>query len=363
MSKLGFIIVVILFLSMQAQACRFTVREIGFSVLSQDIYTIAVIDEKANPIDSFWKKYHKQNRSCNLRLEILNPNIDTDHPIVVKAKQQGIKFPSTVLMAPNQSILHLAGENFAEIYSGVIESPVRNQLKTNLPEVYAVVFWIKGKDPVKNQRISSKVKEECDAIENIMPTMPKIVEKGPIAISTSETNSTSEKVLLWSLGIDSIPEEPIALVLYGRGRIMGASLNYEQILNDGLYKYMSMIGADCECGLDRKWMLGKQIPLRWETTIRQKLTKLLSFDVDNPLILAEMSRILAKEKLADTSGSVAFAPETINLDEVFGDSLNETNPKENQSSSNISQKSLVYTLISLLVIILGIAGFLLYRKK
>ena len=85
---------------------------------------------------------------------------------------------------------------------------------------------------------------------------------------------------------------------------MGEKVNAGQIREGLLYKYMSMIGADCECGLDRKWMLGKQIPLLWPSVSRQTLATNLGFDVDNPMLLSEMSMILAKETNPDLLGDV-----------------------------------------------------------
>jgi hypothetical protein len=167
---------------------------------------------------------------------------------------------------------------------------------------------------------------------------------------------------LWSLGIDRIPDEPLAFVLYGRGMIIGEALDYKQILEGGLYKYMSMIGADCECGLDKKWMLGSQVPMLCDKNSKQYLAELLGFDVDNPMILAEISRILAKETLSDATGSVAFAPESIDLDEVFGKAKEIKSPDITTEPENKTNRTLFYTLaLLLLAVLLGAA--LIYFKK
>jgi hypothetical protein len=123
-----------------------------------------------------------------------------------------------------------------------------------------------------------------------------------------------------------------------------------------------MIGADCECGLDKKWMLGNQVPLLWDQNSRQHLAKLVGFDIDNPMILAEMSRILAKESLSDQTGSVAFAPETIDLDEVFGNSETVKEIKIDEPAESKSNNILIYTFISLFVVVL-IVGAVIFIKK
>ena len=209
---------------------------------------------------------------------------------------------------------------------------------------------------------AEKVKAECMAIENIMPAMPKIVKRGPHSISIAKNQFQAEKLLLWSLGIDSIPQEPMAFVLYGRGRMMGKGLSYQEVMDGALYRYMSMIGADCECGLDKKWMLGKQIPMIWNKESRQILTDLVAFDVDNPMILAEMSRILAKESMEEANGSIGFAPESYDLDEIFGSPDSVEEKRFNEVENTKAESILIYTIIALFLIVL-VTGVVLFIKK
>ncbi len=361
--KVSVLIILLVFFSfLKVDACRFTVREIGFSILSQDIYTLAVIDATANAGDALWQTFHKKNRDCNLRLEVLNPHLDSEHPIIKNAKQKGVKFPAIVLVAPDSRMYLFDGNDISKIYPEILESGLGVNLRTVFPDVFAAVLWVEGEDIEKNRIAKNKVQQACDAIENIMPSMPKIVKKGPVNIVVSKNDVRNEKLLLWSLGIDSMPAEPVAFVLYGRGRLIGEALSYHQILEGGLYKYMSMIGADCECGLDKKWMLGNQVPLLWNQDSRQHLAKLVGFDIDNPMILAEMSRILAKESLSDQTGSVAFAPETIDLDEVFGNSETVKEIKTDEPIESKSKNIIIYTFISLFVVVL-IVGAVIFIKK
>ncbi len=363
MVRLGFILLILLSISFNVDACRFTVREIGFSILSQDVYTLAVIDEDANPKDSNWKQLRKTARNSNLRVEVLSPSVDSSHPIILSAIAKGLSFPSHVLVSPRGDMLPFKGVNIDENLKAANNSYFREYLRNSFPEVFAVVVWVEGKTKTENEILERKISEECSAIESIMPNMPKIVKKGPEILKISKVNFEQERVLLWSLGIKEIPDEPVAFVLYGRGRIIGGLLGSEQIQNGDLYQYMSMIGADCECGLDKKWMLGHQIPMIWNKESSQGLTNIVGFDVDNPMILAEMSRILAKEKSEDASTNISFAPETINLDEAFGNTEDESNVKEDQNPKNSLKSTLFYTLISLLLVIIAIAGFLYYKKR
>ena len=343
-------------------ACRFTVREIGFSILSQDIYTVAVIDDNADAKDPQWTTFHNKNKDCNLRLEVLNPSLDEQHPILISARQNGIKFPCNILVAPDGRLFQLEDSGMEKIYAEILETPLGRKLRTTFPDVFAAVVWVEGKDADKNLLFEAKINEVCKTIENLMPAMPKIVKNGPVSIAVSKQDFREERILLWSLGIDAQPEEPIAIVLYGRGRKIGELLNQKEIQEGTLFNYLSMIGADCECGLDKKWMLGNQVPLLWDHKLRQKLTDQVDFDVDNPLILAEMSRILAKESLSDQTGSVAFAPETVDLEEAFGAPV-ENNPKKTPEKNNTRPVNvLIFTVIGLVLFVLIIGSAIYIRK-
>lgn len=354
------ILFTLLILSIQSMACRFTVREIGFSTLSRDVYTIAVVDRQANANDLLWNSYRNKN-DINLRLEILHSELDAHHPTVKLLKSKNFTFPATFLISPDGKILELNRNSFAEKYRLIKDSPVREELREVFTETFAVVLWVKGKNSDRNNEAKHKIEHECAAIKNIIPNMPKQVKNGPTYLQISKEKLVQEQVLLWCLGVDSLPENPVAFVIYGRGRIIGEALSFQEIMEGKIYQYMSMIGADCECGLDRKWMLGRQIPFWWPAESRQHLTNTVGFDVNNPMILAEMSRILAKEKLSDANGIPSFAPETIDLNEAFG---NEPNQKQEDLKSFKSSRILYYTLGILAFFILT-GGTLLYfyQKK
>jgi hypothetical protein len=363
MKKYILILILLIATVFNAVACRFTVREIGFSILSQDIYTLAVIDEKADANDSFWKQFHDKNRDCNLRLEILNPVHDAEHPVVRNAKQSGIKFPATVLVAPDNRLYIFERNDILKIYSEILKSKLGLRMGSLFPDIFAIIFFVEGNDAQKNKTALIHINKDCADIENLMPNMPKNIKNGPVIIPVLADDFKSEKLLLWSLGIEEVPEEPLAFVLYGRGRIIGKALGFKQITEGGIYKYLSMIGADCECGLDRKWMLGHQIPLLWNMDLRQHLTNLVGFDVDNPMILAEMSRILTKETTADATGSVAFAPETIDLDKTFGKQPSGNDSAFAEQPENEPGRALIYSLIALFLIVSLVGVSILFRKS
>lgn len=299
------------------EGCRFTVREIGFTTLSQDIYSLIIVDEKADAMDQQWKRVHKRLSDSNIRLAVLHPEHDAAHPFVKQVVNNGVKLPAKVLLAPDGRLLELSEYSVSELLGQGLDSPVCRRLRNELPEVFSVILYVPGKDEQVNRKVEDVINRDCDQIENSMPHMPKEVKKGPVVVTVLNEEILQETVPLWALGIEQQPNEPMAFVLYGRGRIMGTAVSASSILEGNLFKLMSMIGADCECGLDRKWMLGHQLPLFWSVANRQHLMDEVGFDVDNPMILAEMSRILAKEVDPQMAGNVSFGPEVVDLNNAF----------------------------------------------
>jgi len=346
-----------------SKACRFTIREIGFSNLSKVSYVLYRIDANS----AFIPKQQMDGFSdSNVKMFGLNVKEDKTNGVIQFAIKHNLSLPAYVLAAPDGRMIELEGDSFKNsIETATLLSPARKQLIAEMPASYAAVILIEGRAATENSIASAKVLNACERIESIMPHMPKQVSKGPKMILVSNEQFEEERVMLWSLGLDTIPEHPTAFIVYGRGRIMGDSINYSEIQKGTVYKLLSIIGADCECGLDRKWMLGYQMPLDWPTETRQTLSDILGFDVDNPMVLTEMSRILAIENrlVADPDG-ISFEPITIDLDKEFGDMPEIEHMEESsKNTENMSPSSvIIYSLLAILFLI-GIGAFLVLRKK
>lgn len=354
-------IIFILSYYVSATACRFTVREIGFSILSQDIYSLVVIDQNAKPSDKIWQSIHDKLKDSNIKLSVLNPQKDSTHPYVKKILEAGFSLPALVLIAPDGRILELNANDISGQVNKVLDSPVRKLLRNSLSGTLSAILWVDGKDHLTNSEIRKTIEKDCDRINNIIPYMPKTVKNGPLSIHIYSDEFLSEKVLLWSLGVDQLPERPIAFVLYGRGRIMGGPVVASAISEGRLYNYMSMIGADCECGLDRKWMLGEQIPLLWPPESRQELANIIGFDVDNPIIQAEMSRILAKETDTGITGEMDYGIEVIDLKTAFD--VPEAEEVNNSIYSEFSLMIILMLSFALFIVIIGLFFFYRNRKE
>ena len=366
------IIVALLSISMHCEACRFTVREIGFSALSQTNYTFVIIDN-TTASNATLEALHTYKKNSNIGVLHLNESVDYNNPIVQLAKNKGVVSPSIFFLSPNNHI-YIIEDNIQDgikwkqveklFKTTVLESPLREKLRIDSEKTFAQVICIDGVDQEKNKDAMQLINIACRELQEIMPLMPKEVAIAPSVLRITEAEFNQERVLLWSLGVDSLAKEPQAIIIYGRGRVMGNILNYNQIKDSLVFKYLSMIGADCECGLDRKWMLGVQIPMVWDRNCRQNLAVELGFDVDNPTILAEMSRIMSKERVEDGTLAVGYGLESIDLNEAFN--INVSKPKViliQEDKNQLSGKVILYSLLSLIVISLIISTIIINRKK
>ena len=349
-----------------AEACRFTVREIAYSILSQTKFSFVIVDSKQSVESPLIQEMSKCDKVANLNVVVLHEEEDRIHPFVELALSKGIKLPAYFLLAPNNEVLPfcqgstLNDKELKDVfYHQVLNSEARNRFLEEVQASFARVLLIDSDDESKNQEAVSIIEENCRQIKDLMPLMPKEIQTPPSLLHITREQFEKEKVFLWSLGLDTLMNEPRAVVLYGRGRVMGQPLPYQKIQEGGTYKYMTLIGADCECGIDRKWMLGRQALLKWNPTTSQQLATELGFDVDSPAILAEMSRIIAKEIDEENVNTISFGPENVNIDLAFG--LNHAPEDEVEEDDSLFSLVLFGSLGIIFLLIAGVSFW--YWKK
>lgn len=356
-------------LSLPCEACRFTVREIGFSSLSPTVYTLVVVDNTVTMNHPVIAQLSATLKGSNMQVLALNAQKDAGHPFLQRGKEAGLVFPTAFLISEDERLCPLFEDQAYAVSKlvrvaeqTIVQSPLRRKLLAGIAETFAYVIRIPGMNPQENERVDTQIQADCARVKDIMFLMPKSVEKPPHTFSLTADECKQERVVLWSLGLDSLPTHPIVHILYGRGRYMGNGLHMADVMNGHAYRYLAMVGADCECNLDRDWMLGTQIPMLWEASTSQRLATSLDFDVDNPLIQAEMSRILSKEEPGGNS-TISFTPETIDLDHVF-DTTDKPQSAEVELTDSADSKTvqvLWLTLGILLVIVVGVSVYVIKK--
>jgi len=295
-----------------AEACRYSVRDVGFADLGNERYTLRFhVDdpEKPDAAGALGQATRTLLGDSNVTFELARSSPDGQGLVLVSPdgkRSHSIAWPSAEAGA---------GEPEWELAQSIIASPTRDALLEKLIPAYAVVLLVDGTDAVQTKRADTAAAEAIEAIAKLMPEMPKPVEHPPVVVRLPVERMKEETILLWSLGMDSSPTpEPQAVVLMGRGRRVGEPMRGGLITRTALQEAMAVVGQDCECGLDRVWMQGERFPLAWGQSEKQAAFAELGFDPDNPKVKAEISRIIARGPNSRPSGKPQSASD--NFDQL-----------------------------------------------
>lgn len=295
------------FLSVAGLACRYNVRDVGFVDLETEAYRLCVFippEFPAHSLSLLQRMPAVALRDCNIQLELVTADLATHHPASPDLLPEGDdSMARAVLRSPDGESLPLTlsrrGKSFRQGLAAVLDeiasSPKRDELVAAAGRSFAAVLLIEGTADGANRRAREAITSACDAIRAQMQAMPKAIAQPPALVVLEATTLARERILLWSLGLDAIQtEEPRAAIVYGRARWMGPLMKGEEISAPNVTGLLSLIGADCECGLDVAWTLGTRLPVRWEETHHARVAKALGFDPENPLVKLEVGRIAAR---------------------------------------------------------------------
>jgi hypothetical protein len=293
--------------SQPAIACRYTVHEVGFVDLRIEQYYLFgyICDETNSDIASAFKQIsHAALVNSNIKFEIINTDQQKDHPAMKLLDLQKVKsLPTAVLVSPDGQSLPVPvtesdrpfEETLRSAFEGILSSPKREEIIKQVIETYGVVLLIEGADDQENKKAKEAASGAIELISSQMEMMPKPIANPPVLMVMDQKSLSDEEILLWSLGLDGEEKgEPHAAVLYGRARWIGPLFKGEEIDENNLASVLFVIGADCECGFDHRWLQGTMLPARWTDKTQAKMAENLGFDPENPMIKMEMSMIIRR---------------------------------------------------------------------
>ncbi len=299
-------------------ACRFNVRDIGFVDLENQSYGLFCYIDNSTDKDideAFTEVLLAELPETNIKARTINVYVTPDHPVLQYLEPRPKTFPVIVLVSREQQALTIEavekGKGFKEslrkAMGDIISSPMRKELIEKTIEAFGVVLVIEGPDAEENKKAVDAANTAIEQITRQMRTLPKLVKKPPMLAVLVREQLAQEKILLWSMGIDADDiKQPHAIIFYGRSRRMGTVLSGKDLTATRLTNFLYVIGADCECGLDRSWMQGPMPPLRWDRQRQSVVAGKLKFDPENPMIKAEMRQILRRGR---RYGSKALTPD------------------------------------------------------
>ena len=301
------VILLVLLQQVQVLGCRFNVRDVGFVDLGSEPYRLYLFVGDAMPPaerESLQSIAVATFYDTNVKAEVLalGQARQTEAKAFLPAGFAG-ELATAVLVSPGQKktlTVPLAKEGVPilqtawDALESLMDSPRRNAVLKQVFERYGVVLIVEGSDAAENQRVRSMADAVVSEITAKLPGLEKEIQRPPVVEVISVVDSGAERAFLWSLGVQEGSSAPQVVMLYGRGRMIGPVLSGERLSQSSVSAILATIGLNCECGLDRKWMQGVMVPLKWDRDRKQEIAKQLGFNPESPEIRIEMSQILAK---------------------------------------------------------------------
>ena len=296
-------------------ACRFNVRETGFVDFNGEQYIlIGYTDNNVPPeiIDIFHSTAREMLSESNVIFELINTERQKNHPAINYLKENDITaLPALLLISPDGQTLVFPLEpskqkfkkSLTKAINQIRYSPARQKLQDLIIDAYGVVFIIEGAN--KNKNAAAKKAAE-NAVENItkkMDLMPKPIKNPPVIFRLKYNERFNESVLLWVLGLNSDEKATYAAVLYGKVRWLGPLFKDKEISKQNLSEILFIVGADCECGLDKNWLRGTALPMIWSKKYSKRIAENLGFDPENPLTKIEINQIMRMGRYISTKNA------------------------------------------------------------
>jgi hypothetical protein len=181
-----------------------------------------------------------------------------------------------------------------------LDSPLRRQILEKCADAYGVVLLIEGPEAQANatarEAIATAIRQIGEQLEFLpAPVKSKPINTAPELVVLDQKSLAREQVLLWMLRLKPQDvNQPRAAVFYGRGRWLGPLFDAATLTAGNLTQLLSVIGGDCECGLDHRWLQGTMLPARWDEGLQQKVVTSLGYDPENPMTKMEMVSIIRR---------------------------------------------------------------------
>jgi len=323
------------------QACRYNVLEVGFIDLGIEPYRLFAYVGDGTPAESLSALQEQVEAALvdtNIVFEVVRVGDDPNHPAASYLRGHRIAtFPAAVLVSPDgQSLpidLETAGGSLAETLVAALESVLVSakgaEILARSTETYGVVLLIGGPDATENDRARAAAEAAVAQIATQMEIMPKPIANPPEVLTLPAESLADERTLLWSLDVK--PEDvnvPLAAVFYSRGRWIGPLFRGDQITPENLADVLFVIGADCECGLDHRWLQGTMLPARWDEGLQAMTAKSLGFDPESPMIKMEMVSIVRRGMGGFSYPGVPMGYREIEVEEIEAEPVESLSPIE-----------------------------------
>jgi hypothetical protein len=366
-------------------ACKYNVRETGFVDLGAEPYLLNLYIDNTSLkeiVTSFQLITSDLLEDTNIKPQVVNLDLHSNKTTATYLKNRNFKsLPVIILVSPDGQSnilpvdfrLQSFKQSMKKIINNILFSSVMKHILKEIIDSYGIVLLLESKNVGKNSQAKICINKAIENIRRKMKLLPKLIKHPPKLLTLSNHQVNNEKILLWSLGLAAKEiKEPVAFVLYGRVRWIGPLFIGEKITSENISSILMTIGMDCECGLNKNWIQGTMLPVKWDQQIQNRVAKNLGFDPENPMIKMEINRIMRRGS-SYPDVPLNYINENINPDSTK-QKINETPVKQKVNDNSKTAKSKVtkesdlfdrflYITSGLTVLIIAVGIFILYKNK
>ena len=341
----------IFLISLSSFACRFTIREIGYTRLNIETYLIRLeTDTTQNSalVHDFKNLAYAYSINANVNYQISH----------TPGKAPEIKCTNSngdIILKKEAVTLN----DIHSVFKELLYSPLQQTMYSQIGNTFAFVVVFND----NNGQMNGIVDRALEQFKKIAPNLDKKVDEHILKIVISANRRAEEEIVLRSMGVDVNSGKPAVVVIYGRGRLTDVPLTGERITTHNILNQLVTLGTDCECGIDLSPLLQRAIPFNWDDRMGQDVTDMLGIDVGNPMILTEMGRILSKEPLETGKSEFSFVPQTIDLDKELAKGRNHQDEEVVVAADSNPVLKTTIIVLGLFVFIILVGGLFLFVKK
>ena len=350
MNKHILISIILITISVSTFACRFTIREIGYTRLNIETYLIRLeADTVQNRalVRDFKNLAYAYSINANINYQISHTTGKVPEIKCTNSRGDVIIQKQAVTL-----------DGVHTVFKELLYSPLQKMMYSQIGNTFAFVVVFSDDKGKLNDIVDSALEQ----FKKIAPNLDKKVDEHILKVVIPANRRDEEEIVLRSMGVDAKSGKPAVVVIYGRGRLTDVPLIGDRITTHNILNQLVTLGTDCECGIDLSPLLQRAIPFNWDDRMGQDVTDMLDIDVENPMILTEMGRILSKESLETGKSEFSFVPQTIDLDSELGKNKTYQDevvvPKEKSSALHITA-----TVLSVFILIVVAIGLLMFLKK
>ncbi|HIA28301.1 MAG TPA: hypothetical protein EYN79_09380 [Planctomycetes bacterium] len=303
------LVMIFLLLASELWACKYSVRDVGFVNLGSRSYRLYIFKATGTGRSASLPPFEESNVIAE--------------PVIIGEEHPAAGYLGRELVAGEEVALLIAPDGRSltvdlDDLDSILDSPVRELLLKKILRAHSILLVVEGKDARQNALALAATEEAIVKVTSTMDSLPKPIDKPPLSIVIPLADRARERVLLWGLGIDPDDSGAHVAVLIGRCRRLGPVLSFPGTEEGQLQRNLQLIGQDCECGLDTRWMQGPMAPHRWDSVQQARAVMALGFDAMNPMVQVEIRRILARQvaRAAEVAGGSGLTDPLVGYEEV-----------------------------------------------